>query len=308
MRSILKQKSSLIQLKNLLLIVILSVLVSGCTIFDKPELIPSYINVDEFTLVTLSGEGTNSHKIKDAWVFVDKQFIGVYELPARIPIIANGEHQVEIYPGIYKNGVQAERVIYPFYTHFDTTYNLIADETIEVSPVIGYEQDLRWWIEDFEDPAFKWTLFTTNSDTTMIVAKPAEYSDLFEGNAGLIKMSSNNIYCEMRTEEPMFDELPTLLTQDAYMELNYKCNHQFILGLLHNNSGLAAYSKQPIITFNPTTDENGVAQWNKTYLYIPDATNFYQTATEFDFYISLLNNQSLDGVEVYVDNVKVIFY
>jgi hypothetical protein len=294
-------------LKNTILLIALAVLFVGCNALDKPELIPSFIQIDEFELTTTSAEGTSNHKIKDAWVFVDKQFVGAYELPARIPIIANGEHQVEIYPGIYKNGVQAERVIYPFYTHFDTTYVLEPEQTVTVAPQITYIDDLEWWIEDFEDPSFKWTLFTTNSDTTMIVAEPADYPDLFEGNAGLIKMSSNTTYCEMRTEEPSFANLPRQISQDAYMEINYKCNYPFILGLLHNNTGLVAYDKQALITFNPTTDENGVDQWNKTYLYIPDVTNFFQQASDFDFYISVLNNEAQDGIEVYVDNFKVIF-
>lgn len=282
-------------------------LFTGCQVFDKPELIPSYIEVDEFVLTTTSAEGTTSSKIKDAWVLVDEKFVGAYELPARIPIIASGEQHIRIYPGIYKSGVQSTRVMYPFYTYFDTTYVLQPDETVYVTPQITYEDGLQWWIEDFEDPSFKWNLFTTNSDTTMIVATPSQYSNLIEGNAGLIKMSSNNTYCEMRTDEALFNDLPRTLNEDAYMEIDYKCNHKFVLGILHNNSGLAAYDKQALITFNPTTDENGVMQWNKTYIYIPDATNFFQQATKFDFYISVLNNDAEDGIEVFVDNFKVIF-
>lgn len=275
--------------------------------FDKPELIPSYIEIDEFELTTTTAQGTTNEKIKDVWVFIDEEFVGAYELPARIPLLANGEHNVQIYPGIYKNGVQAERVIYSFYTYFDSTYNLVPDETVYVTPEITYVDDVNIWIEDFEDPSFKWTLFAVNSDTTMIVAEPSEYPDLLEGNAGLIKMSSNTTYCEMRTDEPLFNDLPTQINQDAYMELNYKCNHKFVLGLLHNNLGLSSYDKQSLITFNPTTDDDGEMQWNKTYLYIPDVTNFFQQADEFDFYISVLNNGAVDGIEVYVDNFKVIF-
>lgn len=282
---------------------------SGCRVFDKPELIPSFVEIDEFTLVTTSAQGTNDHKIKDVWVLVDSKFVGAYELPARIPIIANGEHRVELLPGIYKNGVQDERVIYPFYTHFDSTFVLEPDKTVKVAPVITYVDDINvFWIEAFEDPSIKWNLFTTNSDTTMIrVTNPNDY-DIYEGSgSGLIKMSSNNIYCEMRTDEPDFYDLPRTFSEDAYIEMNYKSNYKFVMGLLHNESGLSSYDKQALITFNPTTDENGVPQWNKTYLYIPDVTNFFQSATKFDFYISVLNNDATDGIEVYFDNFKVIY-
>ena len=48
-------------------------------------------------------------------------------------------------------------------------------------------------------------------------------------------------------------------------------------------------------------------RWNKTYLYISDATNFFTVATEFDLYISVLNENELDDIKVRLDNFKVIF-
>jgi hypothetical protein len=279
----------------------------GCQILDKPELIPSYIEVDEFTLTVNTNEGTLSNKIKDCWVYADSKLVGVFDLPARIPIILNGNTNIQIYPGIYKNGLEEERVIYPFYSYLDTTLTLNPDSTIKINPIIGYKDNLNFWIEDFEDPGFKLNLFVNNSDTTMFIAKATQYDDLFEGDAGLIKMSENSIYCEMRTDEPLFNDLPRDLNTPAYFEMDYKCNHAFQFGLLDNNSGLSAYNKTALITFNPTTDENGVAQWNKTYLYIPDVTNFYQTADSFDFFFSVFNNDESNGIEVYVDNLKVVF-
>jgi hypothetical protein len=286
---------------------LLVVFFSGCQIFDKPELVPSYLEIDNFDLTTVSGEGSNSSKIKDCWVYANSNLVGVFELPARVPIFLNGEVDIQVYPGIYKNGIKDERTIYPFYTHYSNRLNLQPDSTIKITPQITYEENLNIWIEDFEDPGFKLNVFVNNSDTAMFIAKANQYNDLFEGDAGLIKMSSNNILCEMRTDEPLFYSLPRDLGIPAYFELDYKCNHSFLLGLLDNNTGLSAYNQTTLITFNPTTDDNGEPQWNKTYLYIPDVTNFYQNATKFDFFISVFNNDGTDNIEVFVDNLKVVF-
>ena len=282
-------------------------IVSACKVFDKPELIPSYIEIEQFNLITSSGDGTASHRITDCWVYADSKLVGIFELPARVPIFLNGEYSIEVYPGIYKNGIKDERVIYPFYTHYSANLDLKPDSVISISPDIAYQDNINMWIEDFEDPGFKLNVFANNSDTTMFIAKSSQYSGLFEGDAGLIKMSGNNILCEMRTDEPLFNQLPRDLGIPAYVEMNYKCNHQFLFGLLDNNNGLSAYNQTTLITFNPTLDGNGVPQWNKTYLYIPDVTNFYQNATKFDFFISVFNNDGTNGIEVYVDNIKVVF-
>lgn len=294
-------------MRDLLFLILTILLFISCEVIDKPELVPSYIQVNEFNLESTSSQGSSSNKIKDCWVYADSRLVGVFELPARVPIFLNGSINVQIYPGIYKNGVQDERVIYPFYTNFDSIIDLKPGETVELNPLIEYRDNLSFWVEDFEDPGFKLNMFASNSDTTMFIAKQSQYSGLFEGDAGLIKMSSSNILCEMRTDEPLFDQLPRDLNTPAYFEMDYKCNHSFLFGLLDNNTGLSAYNQTTLITFNPTLDDNGIAQWNKTYLYIPDVTNFYQNATKFDFFISVFNNDGTDGIEVYVDNLKVVF-
>ena len=50
-----------------------------------------------------------------------------------------------------------------------------------------------------------------------------------------------------------------------------------------------------------------LVSWNKTYLYIPDATNFFTSATEFDLFISATNESSENDIKILLDNFKVIF-
>lgn len=294
-------------MKLLILISTLFLLITlqGCQVFDKPEEIPSFVKIDDITLETTTFEGTSSSKFTDVWVYVNDNFEGVWELPALIPLHYQGNQNVKFYAGVKKNGIAAERDKYPFLEPFELNMNLIGDSIIELSPIVKYEENLNIWIEDFEDPGIKFNTFSS-SDTTMFVVSDPPYSYLFEGDAGAIMMNENTSYCEMRTNELDFNNFPQNISVPAYMELNYKCNYNFEVGILHKDDGLPYFAREPLITLYPTTDDNGIAQWNKTYLYITDVSNFYPLANEFDLYISVLNSTSSNNIEVYFDNIKVI--
>ena len=279
---------------------------SRCSIIDPPERIPSFIRIDAIELqINNSNEGTSKHAIVDAWVYVDGNLEGIYELPAeKIPLIYDGEHELKIYAGIKKNGISGDREKYSFYTSYTQNINLIPDSIIEINPVVEYEDNLYIWIEDFEDPSAKFEA-TPFSDTTIyIIDSPID--ELIEGDAGAISLSSSNFLCELRTDELNFNVFPTNTNIPCYLEMHYKCNHPFIVGILHKNA-TTPYLNEPLITLNPTTDNSGEMQWNKTYLYLSDVTNFYPSSSAFDIFFSIQNPTQLDNIEVRLDNIKVIY-
>jgi len=285
---------------------ILLALFNSCQIIDKPEEVPSFIYVESFDFQTTSNQGSNSSKITDVWVYVDDQLAGMWELPATVPLHYKGSHRVTLFPGIKKNGASGYRVKYPFYTSHEVTMDLIQDSIITILPSTQYESGLSFWVEDFEDPGIK--LFNhSTSDTAMIIVSDPPYTDLKEGSAGAIFMDANNFSSEMRTNELSFNNFPTQLDIPAYIEFDYKCNHEFYIGLLHKDNSLPTYQSFNLVTFYPTDDENGVSQWNKTYVYISDGTNFFPSATDFDLYLQAFNSDAEDGIEIFFDNIKVIY-
>jgi len=283
------------------IIVVFAFLLASCSKFDKAEQRPAFLKIDNIELQTNpSTQGTNSNKIVDAWVYVDNILVGTFDLPAVVPITKVGEREIKIYAGIKKNGISVDRKRYPFYKPYTYTANLQVDSVYTVNPTITYEDNLYFWIEDFEDPSFK--LSPYQSDTVLKrVVQPA--SQLFEGGAGLIALNTNTILCEMRTDEASFNTMPTNLTSEAYLELNYRSNYPMEVGVLANRVAGEPYERSPLITLYSTNN-----QWNKTYLYLPDASNFFQGAPEMDIYFRVFNPNGVNGIEVYLDNIKVIYY
>ncbi|MEM9024932.1 MAG: hypothetical protein AAGB22_14400, partial [Bacteroidota bacterium] len=93
---------------------------SSCDIINPEEEIPSFLRIDSINLnITNSGiQGAPTENITEAWVFWNSELIGVFELPAIIPILAAGQGELQVAAGIQVNGIGAKREIYPFYQAF----------------------------------------------------------------------------------------------------------------------------------------------------------------------------------------------
>ena len=288
-------------MKLIIHLILLTLFISSCNKFDKAEQRPAFLKIEAIDLTTnLSTQGSDSHKIVDAWVYIDDVLIGTFSLPNTVPITNVGEHEIKIFAGIKKNGISVDRKKYPFYQPYTITKNLEADSTYSIEPTVTYEDNISIWFEDFEDPSFK--LNPHQSDTTIqIVNGPSNL--LFEGDAGGIFLNGNQYQCEMRTSEASFNNMPTNLSTPAYLELDYKSNFPLEIGILANQVAGETYTHSALITLNET---NGA--WNKTYLYLPDASNFFANSPEFDIYFRVTNPNQVNGIEIFIDNVKVIFW
>mgnify|MGYP001261002876 CR=1 FL=1 len=117
-------------------------------------------------------------------------------------------------------------------------------------------------------------------------------------------MDASNYYCELRTDVLDFNNFPKNLNIPAYIEMNYSCNFPFAVGVLHKDGSLSAYERQPIITLYPTSTDT-LDTWNKTYLFISDATNFFTSADEFDQYIAVSNSQGNDDIKIRLKELSI---
>ena len=99
-----------------LVLSVFAVAFSYCRKFEGSQTIPSYIHIDSITVnCDYFVYGANTSKITDAWVAIDDDIIGCFELPSTFPVLKKGPHKVSIYGGIKRDGISATRAPYPFY-------------------------------------------------------------------------------------------------------------------------------------------------------------------------------------------------
>ena len=95
-----------------LVLAVFSVVFASCRKFEGSQTIPAYIHIESIVVDSLTDYftyGSTTSKITDAWVYVDDDPIGCFELPATFPVLKHGPHKVTVYGGIMSNGIAAAR-------------------------------------------------------------------------------------------------------------------------------------------------------------------------------------------------------
>jgi hypothetical protein len=268
---------------------------TSCEKFTGSQTIPAYLKIDSISLnTTYSTQGTASNSIVDAWVYVDGELIGTFQLPAKFPVLKEGTHSLQIMAGIKKDGIATTRISYPFYQTITKTINLVPDKTLPIGTLTtSYSSKTKFiWREDFEGAAI--TLDTIPGSTEKI--KLTSNDSAFEGNhSAIIKLDTVGATLDCVSKGTF-----TIPNSGVFMEMNFNLNAPLTVGVYVTAFGII--NETPIMTLNPT---NGV--WKKIYIDLTDILNTYSGATTFRVYLYEKNTTG-DHEKILLDNIKVLSF
>ncbi len=276
-------------------------LTPSCSKFEGDQTVPAYIRIEPFTFSTdYVTQGSNTHKITDAWVYVNDQLIGAFELPATIPVLYSGKQRLDITPGIKLNGISATRVYYPFYKPFIINdFNFIPDSVQTIRPATGYQDNLHFaWMEDFEGVSNSIEK-TNSSDTIMMVTEPANNPEAwispYSSFSGIVNLDKDRTVFQAAS---FFSYVLPGGGKPVFLEMDYKCSKEFVVGLIAKTSSNNLLL--PLVVINKSDN------WNKIYINLgPNATE-YSSAEYFKvFFEAVLDDQ--DDAKFYFDNIKLIY-
>ena len=304
--------------RYLTLFLIVLVLFS-CKKFKGSQEIPSYVRVEPWTLTTnYRIEGAATQAITDAWLYVDGNLLGCYEIQPHsdgnyvmIPVLEKDSHTLQIYPGVKLNGISATRIQYPFYKPYVVNKVLKPGEVDTVRPSTTYYSTdstsvrfkrIAW--EDFED-VNNIKLDSTSKSKTRI----RQVSHRTDPNAWMDPLDTLNHYrsgyIHLHDSINVFEiaskELRDLPTVGNYvlLELDYKCDQQFMVGM-YIHSGQHGIQDKELYYFK-ATDE-----WKKVYInFSPTVTDCYY-ADYLKFYFRGVAGTS-GSSNFYFDNLKLIY-
>lgn len=271
---------------------------TSCRLIDHEEPQPGYLRIDKIAFYdSLSSLPAKDEvqKFTDAWVYVDEQLQGVYELPVRMPLLLEGKHSISIAPGIIVNGIAAARKLYPFAKVYTT--DAVFTPTVEqsITPQTSYQYQHFKFIEDFENPTF--LIDTTKRSNTGI--NRVDGAKAFRGqySAHITLNDTNNVW-DMETIAKY--SISTFNPNPIYLEMNYKTDFPINIGLyLNQGSTVTKVSK---LYLNPNKD------WNKVYI---DLTTEVKTASAngqtFSVYLSAIKDTTQSAGSIYLDELKLIY-
>ena len=265
----------------------------ACTKGDK---VPTYVVISNPTVVTQSfpvDEGTNSSNITHAWVFVNDKTYGPWQLPARVPVLEQGDVEIKVVAGIERNGLSTDIKQYPFYETYSTNVTLERGIDVNIEPVYNYFEDHDFWHDTFDSG----NLFSVSADSDTIFEVSGPMT--FEGNnSGAIFLGPDDVFFEAQTNQDF--QVPS--TSPTYVELNYAGDQTILVGayVTFNN----VEQRVPLVFINPTVLADGTMPWKKIYIDMSPAWS-NPLLQDRELFVSVTKDFSPNGV-VYLDNVKVV--
>ncbi|OSZ79459.1 hypothetical protein CAP35_14765 [Chitinophagaceae bacterium IBVUCB1] len=269
----------------------------GCNIINPTEQVPTYIKIDSLRVVSndLNKTGSTSSKISSVWVYADNALLGAYDLPANIPVPINSSSFITLSPGISFSGLKSFQVLYPFYSN--DTFNLKAmpGKTYYHTGKVSYNEAAQFqWKEDFETGNTFLKLYDYKTEDTSLV-RTTDPSKVFEGG------SSGYIY--LTTTHPNSENINNkdipVKTGEAYIEVNYKCNTPFEVGLQTSKSG------QPYSEYIGGVKAN--ESWSKMYIGVQTFIGTY-SASSVRLLVKAKLPEGASNAYVLIDNIKLITY
>lgn len=291
---------------------------TSCKKFEGHQTVPSYIHIDSITVACdYFTYGANTAKITDAWVHVDDQLIGCYELPATFPVLKKGAHKVTIYGGIKVDGRSSARDRYPFYQPIVyQNLNLVEDSIVNLQPVLSYypigDGANLAWIEDFENA--NTMLPDAESDTSIVRFVGSEaWHSANSFWSGKVELPPDSLDFTIATVDE-FDFYDGLNGVYCLLEMDYNCNDTFFVGVQYYEN--YKLTKMPLVKVTPTDKSHEKPQrWNKIYINIGPEMNQNSTASYFKVYFTSDLNTAYDPEYhpinepryYYFDNLKLLY-
>lgn len=265
---------------------------------DSSEQIPAYLSLKPFT-VNATG-GASWQKITDGWLYVDGVFLGAYTLPDTIPVLADGNSEIILFPGVKENGIAGTPNIYPYMNRYTVTKNLTGPQITEILPVTDYVDKLVYAFGetrgDFDGGS---SISLENRDSDGAVNAELTTDGAFFGKSVKMQVDTTHPIMDVATEA--MTGLPALGAPEVWLELNYKCDMPFFLYLLSGSSEKAVF----VYLFNPSES------WNKTYLNLTsNIVETQQSEQRLYFRLGLPRDSNgkftINNGTVMLDNIRVV--
>lgn len=282
-------------MKRIIAFVILTALISGC-IKNNPD--PSWIEIKEWTLVDNPDApiGELTHNFSNAWVYVDNEFVGIFEVPCKIPVLKEGAKSVTLIPTVLNNGISATKKAYPFVSEYEITVDLVKNETVTINPTTSYYSTVNYAIEDFESIDMH-IISDQESQTDMIqITDPTNASN----KIGRVLLDNTTNKWIAYWDESLY----LSSGNEVYLELDYYNTNEINTGMIAIKSdGSSEVIDNITLSAQTPTD----VKWKKIYI---DLKELVRNSNGIEFLQTF--QATLDGGDsqglIYLDNIKVIYF
>ena len=277
-------------------LVLLASSYTSCELINPDEQIPSFIRIDSITLSTNpASEGNPVNNFTDAWVYDNEQLLGIYELPAVVPILRDGDANIRIRAGIKLNGQVGTRIPYLFSSDYLETIELFPDSQLHINPTVTFKSGVNFsWLESFDNSATT-TLSKTSQSQAEVERIAGEES--YDGSSLKLSLDADQFIFECKMTGNGID-IPGG-GSPSILEFTYRCNNSFVVGLFSQDAG--GTRQNAVISLKPSED------WNHIYVNLTDVVSANPNYTAQNPFFGFIRDENVEGEAfVIIDNIRMM--
>ncbi len=280
-------------------VLFLATILFGC-VRNNP--LPVYLQINEWSLesnpLSVENPGALTSNFTDVWVYADNKLIGVFEVPCKIPILISGNKLIRLYPTVRNNGIGATKKIYPFVDAYEITLDMTPGETYSINPTTKYTSSCKFWIEDFESGTIK---IETDPLSNAALVREFNSSISLTGDYGhIVLTSSDSLWIGATTDMLNFPQGGS----EVYMEIDYRNTNSIFTGV--NAIFSSTTRDNPNISIN--AQDASTLKWKKIYIDLKEIVSSSTNAIGFKPYLRTLISESVGSTDVYIDNIKFVYF
>lgn len=278
--------------------VFLFIFFTSCTFSDKETYEPAYLLLEDPQISVRTDEGAPVNGIQDAWIIVDGKLIGVFPLPAKVPIITTGaEMQIQINAGVKENADRNISVEYPFYSPLLTSLTLEPGKSYSIPLNYQYKDETYFdFTEGFETSLHLLTYdLDGNTETRLSITNE---DAVFGNKSGLVKLSKDNDDAEFTTES--FISNANNKRGAVYLEFDYKSEEVIYVGTQVNTQGSEILQYKVLLLPSET--------WKRAYINLTDEISSPNVVDYRPVFRVLYENKENEFSKTYIDNVKLVHF
>lgn len=260
---------------------------------------PAYIRIDTIALKnSWQGENSLSSDVRDAWVYVDDQLQGAFELPCRIPVSQTGNHNIKVGAGIWVNSLATLRSPYVFYEFASSDFELTEGQETILNPLVSYRNNIHFAYQaGFESATGNTLEPTTKSDTIGSITNNPLL--VCEGQGSFqVKLARDEGFIEFQQTESM--ALPKAGAY-VYLELNYLSSHPLAIGVRSNYPAAG-------LVYTPVTSLAPSATWQKAYINLTRAVSTEVNAEGQKAVFSITKLAGSAPLDLRLDNLRIVHF
>lgn len=276
---------------RLFLLLIASFFLFTCCKKYKPADAAFFIRASDVSVTTNKPtQGSGSHKITDLFLYVDGKFQGAYPVGNLMPIVTkNNSVRISVFAGIKNNGISKTRVSWNFYDYLQLDTLVESGKSIDKPFRFAYNSNTKFeWIEDFDSGA---GVSILNSSTSSASYSIASNENSFEGKSLELSLTQANTIAQV--ESSISYSLP-VGSSNVYLELNYKCNQSFEVGLFGGPE------------LKPALNVSAQDSWNKIYIQLSNAVSNSPVYNTYKVYFKMVKTTDNPNPKLFLDNIKLI--